>query len=148
NRRPRSVLVASCFATAIASTRTTREAAARGKSRSATPTLRGRRTTNGTNALAYDALGRRIRKETSPPSRAKTRTTEYVWDGSVLAMQLDSADGARAFVHAPGSYAPLLQQERGEIFTYVLDHIGTPRELVAPDGLVAWAGAQSAWGTI
>ncbi len=101
-----------------------------------------------TVALAYDALGRRIRKETSPPSRAKTRTTEYVWDGSVLAMQLDSADGARAFVHAPGSYAPLLQQERGEIFTYVLDHIGTPRELVAPDGLVAWAGAQSAWGTI
>jgi RHS repeat-associated protein len=98
--------------------------------------------------LAYDALGRRIRKEVTPPGRPKARITDYVWDGSVLAMQLDSLEGVRAFVHAPESYTPLLQQERGEIFTYVLDHMGTPKELVTSDGLLAWASTQSAWGRV
>jgi hypothetical protein len=34
------------------------------------------------------------------------------------------------FVHGPGSLEPLLQEERGEVFAYVTDQVGVPRELV------------------
>jgi RHS repeat-associated protein len=99
-------------------------------------------------ALAYDALGRRVRKEVIPGDRTPPRVVDYVWDGSVLAMQLDSAGGGRVFVHAPESFVPLLQQERGEVFTYVVDHVGTAKDLLTADGLVAWSAAHSAWGKI
>ena len=98
--------------------------------------------------LSYDALGRRVRKEVTPSVGGSSRTTDYVWDGGALAMQLDSVEGARVFVHAPSSFVPLLQQERGEVFTYVLDHMATPKELLTPDGLVAWSAAHTAWGHV
>jgi RHS repeat-associated protein len=73
---------------------------------------------------------------------------DYVWDGHVLAMEVDSSAGTKAFVHYPGTFIPLLQQEGGEVFTYVVDHVGTAKELLTPDGLVAWAAAHSAWGRV
>jgi RHS repeat-associated protein len=111
--------------------------------------LRGATLPNGTRiAITYDALGRRVSKEVSPANRADARVTEYVWDGAVLAMHIDSTTGLRVFVHAPGTFTPLLQQERDEIFTYVVDHVGTAKELLSSDGIVAWSAAHSAWGRI
>jgi RHS repeat-associated protein len=97
--------------------------------------------------LTYDAFGRRVRKETVP-TRGTPRAVDYVWDGPVLAMDIDRAAGARVFVHRLGSFVPLLQQERGEVFLYVADRLGTPRELLTPDGLVAWSAAYGAWGNV
>jgi RHS repeat-associated protein len=34
------------------------------------------------------------------------------------------------------------------VLTYVNDHLGTPKELLDPRGLVAWAAAHSAWGEV
>ncbi len=114
----------------------------------------------------YDAFGRRVRKEIIPAERRdyaamvklalaegkdalpKSRVTEFLWDGDVLAGELDGEAGARFFVHEPGTFLPLLQQEQGAIFTYVNDHLGTPKELVDQDGRVAWAAAHSAWGRV
>jgi len=99
-------------------------------------------------ALTYDALGRRVRKEVVPSGRAAGRSIDYVWDGNVLAMQVDSAEGMRVFVHAPGTFIPLLHQERGQVFAYVVDHIGRPMELLTGDGLVGWSAAPAAWGNV
>ncbi|MGD0679013.1 MAG: RHS repeat-associated core domain-containing protein, partial [Polyangiaceae bacterium] len=100
-------------------------------------------------SLSYDALGRRVRKEVTPRGSAqKPRVTDYVWDGDVLAMQVDSAEGLRAFVHAPGTFLPLLQQQIGQVFTYMVDQMGTAKELLTADGLVAWSAAHSAWGSV
>jgi RHS repeat-associated protein len=41
-----------------------------------------------------------------------------------------------------------LQQERGEVFTYVNDPLGMPKELIDPAGMVAWSAAHSAWGRV
>jgi RHS repeat-associated protein len=98
-------------------------------------------------AFAYDALGRRVRRESKGPS-GPARVTEYVWDGTVLAMEVDSGEGVRTFVHAPDTFVPLLQEERGEVFAYVVDPAGTPRELLDQDGSVAWSAAHGAWGDI
>jgi len=97
-------------------------------------------------SLAYDALGRRVRKETIPADRGPSRLTEYVWDGYALAMQLDSAEGPRVFVHEPDNFVPLLQQQRGEVFVYVVDHVGTAKDLLTADGRIAWSGAHGTWG--
>jgi RHS repeat-associated protein len=114
----------------------------------------------------YDAFARRIRKEIIPAERRdypamvklalaagkdalpKSRVVEFLWDGDVLAGELDAEDGARFFVHDPGTFLPLLQQEKGAVFTYVNDHLGTPKELVDQDGRVAWAATHSAWGRV
>jgi hypothetical protein len=76
--------------------------------------------------LAYDAFGRRVRKDVVRGGTSATGTTEYVWDCDVLAMDIDSSAGDRAFVHDPGRFPPLLQQEHGEVFACLVDHVGTP----------------------
>jgi len=111
--------------------------------------LRGATLPDGTRvAFTYDALGKRARKEVVAPGSTRARVIDYVWDGQVLAMQVDSDDGLRAFVHVPGTFVPLLQQERGEVLAYVVDHLGTPTELLTSDGHVAWSAAHSAWGKV
>ncbi|HZF52539.1 MAG TPA: DUF6531 domain-containing protein [Polyangiaceae bacterium] len=110
--------------------------------------LREVRLPDGTRVLMqYDALGRRVRKDVVPPGRG-ARITAYLWDGDELAAESDTERGLRIFVHAPGTFVPLLQQERGEVFTYVNDHLGTPKELIDPAGMVAWSAAHSAWGKV
>ncbi len=112
---------------------------------------------DGTRALyTYDAFGRRVRKDLVPASDEalkiepeRVRTVSFLWDGDVLAQEIDSERGKRVFVHgARGSFAPILQEEQGEVFTYVVDHLGTPKELVDASGRMAWSAAQAAWGTV
>ncbi|MGK3998473.1 RHS repeat domain-containing protein [Sorangium sp. So ce1024] len=99
--------------------------------------------------MTYDAFGRRVRKEvTSTAVVGWPRAVDFVWDGDVLAADIDSERGVRTFVHAPGTFVPLLQQQDGRALTYVNDHLGTPRELLDPRGLVAWSAAHSAWGKV
>src|SRR6478736_3653175 len=70
------------------------------------------------------------------------------WDGEVLAAELDDQRGPRAFVHEPGGFEPVLQQQGGETFLCVNDHLGMPKDLVSGDGLVVWTAAHSAYGRV
>ncbi|AUX39750.1 uncharacterized protein SOCE26_011450 [Sorangium cellulosum] len=97
-------------------------------------------------AFTYDAFGRRVRKEVFDACGERLRTVEFLWDGDVIAADIDSRDGTRTFVHRPGTFSLLLQAEQGEVFVYVNDHVGLPRELVDPSGKVAWSAAYDAWG--
>jgi RHS repeat-associated protein len=94
----------------------------------------------------YDAFGRRVRKEILGPQGKSV--TEFIWDKEVLAAELGREGGPRVFVHAPGSFTPMLQQEQGSVFAYVNDHHGMPKELIGEDGRVAWSAAHSAWGEV
>ena len=109
---------------------------------------------DGTRALyTYDAFGRRVRKEIVPPLKGplepeRVRVVQFLWDGDVLAQEVDSEKGKRVYVHEPESFIPLLQQERGEVLTYVNDQVGTPKELVDAAGALAWSAAHSPWGSL
>jgi RHS repeat-associated protein len=115
---------------------------------------------SGERALyTYDVFGRRVRKEIVPPEPASTlitsvepqrvRVVTFLWDKDSLAQEIDTSRGKRVFVHGGlGSLLPILQQEQGEIFTYVVDRLGTARELLDGEGRVAWSAATSAWGTV
>ncbi|XXY53714.1 RHS repeat-associated core domain-containing protein [Sorangium sp. So ce269] len=98
--------------------------------------------------MTYDALGRRVRKQVIAATGDTDREVAFLWDGDAIAAELDSAQGVRCFVHEPGTLVPLLQAERGGVFTYVNDHLGTPKELIDSKGMVAWSAAHSAWGKV
>ncbi|KYG08217.1 hypothetical protein BE21_24965 [Sorangium cellulosum] len=112
--------------------------------------LREVRRPDGTRVrFSYDAFGRRMRKETVPAgAEAADRAVEFVWDVDELAADLERTRGVRVFVHDPGTFVPLLQAEQGQVFAVVNDHLGMPKELVSPDGRVAWSAAHSAWGRV
>jgi RHS repeat-associated protein len=99
-------------------------------------------------AFAYDAFGRRVRKEIFERQDEQRRAVEFLWDGDALAADMDSEHGARCFVQAPGRFTPLLQAEQGEVFSYINDHVGVPKELIDSKGKVAWSAAHSAWGLV
>ncbi|EYF01095.1 PAAR-like domain-containing protein [Chondromyces apiculatus] len=112
--------------------------------------LREVRQPDGTRVrFSYDAFGRRVRKEVVPDgAETAARVVDFVWDGDELAADLERARGVRVFVHVPGTFVPLLQSEQGQVFAVVNDHLGMPKELVGPDGRVAWSAAHSAWGRV
>lgn len=95
----------------------------------------------------YDAFGRRISK-TRSGGPLDDKRVEFVWDSEVLAFELDTERGPRAFVHTPGGFEPILQQQNGETYLCVNDHLGMPKELIDGAGHLAWAAAHSAYGNV
>lgn len=98
--------------------------------------------------FTYDAYGRRVKKEVLDADGELRYSVDLLWDVDVVAADVDSRYGTRCFVHAPGSFVPLLQAERGEVFGYVNDHLGTPKELIDATGHLVWAASHEAWGEL
>ncbi|MCO5996145.1 DUF6531 domain-containing protein [Actinoallomurus rhizosphaericola] len=115
----------------------------------------------------YDALGRRVgKRRVGPDGRTVVEETAFVWDGTVLAEQADGvrrpsgATDVRTTVweHLPGDHRPIIQAARTwaaeapqrwideQFHAIVTDLAGTPTELVAPDGEVAWHARATLWG--
>jgi RHS repeat-associated protein len=99
-------------------------------------------------SFIYDAFGRRTRKEVHDEDGELLQAVDFLWEGDVLAADIDARHGTRTFVHAPGTFVPLLQEERGEVFSYTVDQVGVPKELIDRTGRVAWSAAHSAWGRV
>jgi RHS repeat-associated protein len=87
-------------------------------------------------------------KEGPPASADAVRVVEYLWDQDTLAQEIDTDRGKRVYVQDPASLAPLMHAEHGEVFTYVNDHLGAPREILDRSGRAAWGGTYSAWGRV
>jgi RHS repeat-associated protein len=97
----------------------------------------------------YDAIGRRVEKRVfERGALMPSRTVSYLYSGTLLVEERASDTGSRSFVHRPGTFEPLLHEERGEVFLYVLDQVGVPRELLDEGGRVAWSGRFSPWGEL
>jgi len=106
----------------------------------------------GTVEFSYDAAGRRVLKRVTPPAapdaltEPSVREVRYLWEGDTLIAEYDSDFGRRVFVHEPRTLAPMLQEEQGEVFAYVLDDLGTTHELIDARGRIAWTGASTPYG--
>jgi RHS repeat-associated protein len=113
----------------------------------------------------YDAFGRRVRKDfyhplafdaeavTDPNVRAEDvgkpyRTVRFLWEGRVLAAEIDSLRGTRIYVHEPHTFSPLLHVDDGKIRYYVTDHLGAASELVDETGSIVWAPERTAFGSV
>ncbi|WP_432589574.1 DUF6531 domain-containing protein [Streptomyces sp. HD1123-B1] len=116
---------------------------------------------------AYDPLGRRISK--TGPDR---NPVLFSWDGTRLVEQLSPDGTLMTWDYTPGTHRPVSQSvhrtpaarpENADAIialadvpqseydvrfhAIITDLIGTPTELVAPDGTLAWQARTTLWGT-
>jgi RHS repeat-associated protein len=113
------------------------------------------------HTYSYDPLGRRIAKTEHAADGTVRRVGYFVWDGPRLIEEI-RANGARTTAttwdHDPGTFKPAAQTRRSwvddataeqmdqEFHAIVTDLVGTPTELVTPDGRIAWRAQASLWG--
>lgn len=107
----------------------------------------------------YDPFGRRIAKQRIAPGQGRAaEQVEFTWDGVELVEQVHNGGRATVWDWEPGSYRAVSQTERVPVrdapqqwvderfFAIVTDLVGTPTELVAPDGTLAWRAQATLWG--
>lgn len=106
----------------------------------------------------YDPLGRRIAKEHLDSAGRVLARTDFTWDGDEVIEQVDHTGRATVWDWEPGSTRVVSQTERAPLregadrwvdkrcYAVITDPIGTPTELVDPDGSFAWRGRSTLWG--
>ncbi|MBL6458663.1 DUF4123 domain-containing protein [Belnapia sp. T6] len=110
----------------------------------------------------YDALGRRVRKESSrygPAGLECTTSTRYVWAGEHLIREVGETARhggtvrppaperqVRDYLYWPQSHVPLLLREAGRVYQYHTDHSGVPRRLTDTHGGIVWEADYAAFG--
>jgi RHS repeat-associated protein len=90
----------------------------------------------------YDPFGRRVEK------LGPGRRTAFVWDHEVVIHTIDGPEDVTSWVTDPRKFTPYAKVRNGKVFSVVADHLGTPRELIGPDGAVAWRASLLAWGEV
>ncbi|MDN3526673.1 RHS repeat-associated core domain-containing protein, partial [Halomonas sabkhae] len=104
---------------------------------------------------AYDALGRRLHKTVHHPD-GSTATTRYGWEGDRLVSE--ERDTQRTTViYEPGSFVPMVRLDQTanptghdapRLATYVTDALGTPLQLLDPDGTPRWHAQPDDWAAV
>ena len=111
----------------------------------------------------YDAFGRRTAKLRLTDDGRVAEQTDFTWDGPTLAEQTHRADGNPVIITwdwEPDTFRPLAQTQRRprpsdgadqawfdlQFHAIITDLIGTPTDLVSPDGDVGWTARPTLWG--
>ncbi|MFF0204120.1 RHS repeat-associated core domain-containing protein [Streptomyces sp. NPDC005017] len=111
----------------------------------------------------YDPLGRRTAKlRLGADGESVLERTVFAWDGNTLCEQTTGqgdTGGRTTLTWDHDGLSPLSQSERiwaaeapqetidERFFAIVTDVVGTPTELVSPDGEVAWHTQSTLWGS-
>ncbi len=91
-------------------------------------------------AFAYDALGRRVRKEMGGEA------TAYVWDGNDVVHEVRPDAGVTTWEFEPETFAPVAKIEGDRRYGVVTDHLGTPLGLFDEAGELAWKAQLDVYG--
>ncbi|WP_079152284.1 DUF6531 domain-containing protein [Streptomyces sp. RTd22] len=102
-------------------------------------------------AYAYDPLGRRISKHRLTEDGTAADALHFTWEDTRLAEQ-STPDGVHTtWDYTPGTHRPLTQTNRdlgtSRFHAVITDLVGTPTELVTPDGHLARQTRTTLWGT-
>ncbi|MFE9002347.1 putative T7SS-secreted protein [Streptomyces sp. NPDC007875] len=104
----------------------------------------------------YDPLGRRAAKHRLAADDTVAERIDFTWDGTRLAEQTTADGHTTTWDYAPGTHRPLSQTTTSRtagtdydtrFHAIVTDLVGTPTELIAPDGTLAWQHRTTLWGT-
>ncbi|TDD40245.1 hypothetical protein E1287_01665 [Actinomadura sp. KC06] len=106
----------------------------------------------------YDPFGRRVSKRRYGSGQL-VEQVDFTWDGTTLVEEDSSRHGrrqVRTWTHDPGSFRPATQTRRTwnesqqkydeEFHAIITDLVGTPRELVQPDGRLTQSSRADLWG--
>nr|WP_279577608.1 DUF6531 domain-containing protein [Streptomyces cyanogenus] len=118
----------------------------------------------------YDPFGRRVSKHRVAEDGSACDRTDFSWDDTRLAEQTAPGGTVTTWEFAPDTDRPVAQidhepteheakgsflarlaeettaAQRTRFHTVVTDVVGTPTELVAPDGRLAWQRRTTVWG--
>ncbi|MCL7930675.1 RHS repeat-associated core domain-containing protein, partial [Halomonas llamarensis] len=98
----------------------------------------------------YDGLGRRISK-TVRHTNGTTATTHYGWDGDRIVRE-ETDNQRTTVVYEPGSFVPMLRiddTQQGQLVSaYITDALGTPMQLVTPNGQPRWLADPDDWAAV
>ncbi|WP_433131723.1 DUF6531 domain-containing protein [Micromonospora sp. CA-240977] len=105
----------------------------------------------------YDALGRRVAKQRLDADGGVVEQVDFAWDGPRLVEQTHggpAGDRTSTWEYAPGTFTPISQTDGAadqdevdrRFYAIVTDLVGTPTELISPDGTVAWQQRTTIWG--
>ncbi|TDV97823.1 YD repeat-containing protein [Halomonas alkaliantarctica] len=98
----------------------------------------------------YDGLGRRISKTVRHPN-GTTATTHYGWDGDRIVRE-ETDNQRTTVVYEPGSFVPMLRiddTKQGQVLSaYITDALGTPMQLVTPNGQPRWLAEPDDWAAV
>ena len=101
-------------------------------------------------SYGYDGLGRRISKTVRHPN-GTTATTHYGWDGDRIVRE-ETDHQRTTVVYEPGSFVPMLRiddTQQGQILSaYITDALGTPMQLVTPNGQPRWLAEPDDWAAV
>ncbi|MDX3231632.1 DUF6531 domain-containing protein [Streptomyces sp. ME19-01-6] len=121
----------------------------------------------------YDPLGRRTAKQRLAEDGTVADQIHFTWDGTRLAEQTAMDGVVTTWDYAPGTHRPITQTEHhasrdgaektasiphlpdstpqseydARFHAIITDLVGTPTELVTPDGTLAWQHRTTLWGT-
>ncbi|NDL72271.1 RHS repeat-associated core domain-containing protein, partial [Vreelandella alkaliphila] len=100
----------------------------------------------------YDGLGRRISK-TVRHTDGTTATTHYGWDGDRIIRE-ETNNQRTTVVYEPGSFVPMLRIDQGNgneekhLSAYITDALGTPLQLLSPNGQLRWLAEPDDWAAV
>jgi RHS repeat-associated protein len=96
--------------------------------------------------FAYDALGRRVRKQT------RTATVDFLWQGDLPVGERVRLPGGREEAHEylflPGTWEPAAIFGGDGASLLECDHLATPLAALARDGRVVWQAGYRAYGAV
>ncbi|RKZ76021.1 MAG: hypothetical protein DRR16_30755, partial [Candidatus Parabeggiatoa sp. nov. 3] len=90
----------------------------------------------------YDALGRRILKQ------GPDKTVRFIWNGNVIIHILENDKLHSTWIHQPRTFKPLCTIQNDQVYSVILDHLGTPQELIDSKGKVVWLAHYQTWGKV
>ncbi|RKZ77734.1 MAG: hypothetical protein DRR16_29110, partial [Candidatus Parabeggiatoa sp. nov. 3] len=90
----------------------------------------------------YDALGRRILKQ------GPDKTVRFIWNGNVIIHILENDKLHSTWIHQPRTFKPLCTIQNDQVYSVILDHLGTPQELINSKGKVVWLAHYQTWGKV
>jgi RHS repeat-associated protein len=92
-------------------------------------------------AFEYDARARRVAKIVDG------RRTTYHWNGAAL-LDEETDGEVTEYLFLPGSFFPVGMTVGGRHFSFVLDQLGTPTEVLDDAGNIVWSADYSAFGEL
>lgn len=90
----------------------------------------------------YDPMGRRIAKEGPGASQ------EFYWDRDTVIQDRSGKNPPRSWILDAHTFKPLGQYRQRKFLPIVVDHLGTPREMLDADGKVIWSAVHGPWGEV
>lgn len=105
-------------------------------------------------AYLYDPSGRRTAKQRVAPDSTVAEEVHFSWAGTRLAEQATSSGRTTTWEYTPGGHRPVTQVDHDsttaetdrQFYAIITDLVGTPTELITPEGEIAWQQRTTLWG--